>query len=282
VPKRNLQAPQRCTMSLAADIHPGDSTGDTRYPSRTRRNVRPASEESRLHAGEDGYAWVTLASDKDPSDPSAIGSYKPPAIAAAADQISELRMKLEEKEFALLDAQSDNVKALTKLRGLVDLRDKTIKDLKTEISHLKQELLKSQNQSMASAMDVEAELVRSKEQITILRMRLEDAKDRNAELASTSTNNALSSRVKEMEAENVSLVHELTATKDTLLRKSMNLASKEAELAEVRCSVSEQHSKIRALHEQLASFVSQDATDTARVEVSMSRFQLAYMHQGGT
>lgn len=234
-------------------------------------DILPSSAGPRPSDGE-AYSWVSLPQKSAAFSKASSAASAGPQVSNARDEIAHLRMALEEKDFLLLESQSEHVKALAKMRGQVESRDKTIKDQKAEISRMRLEMQQHENRSMSTTLDLESEVGRLREQAAILRLKLEEAHDEVAEASKASDVDDLRRDRRRLQSENEALVQDLSNVRRQLDFRSSELASKDAELADIRAAIVEQQGKIRALHEQLSGFISKDASDYARVEVSRDTF----------
>ncbi|RYG43388.1 hypothetical protein EON68_00490, partial [archaeon] len=237
------------------DIFPGVGAGGSLYPSSTA----PAPAASRSVAGAAGPASAVLPR---------AGDDMTLARDAWREEAENLRAVLEEKELAWLSTQSEHVKAVAKLRGQVEARDKTIRELKAEALRLRSEATNAENRAMSMQLTYDSRVEQLKEEALMLRLRWEQAQEDARDAMAAASASVSKEQLAALRAEVAALRTERDALARKLSERSAAVASREAEFGDIAATVHEQQANIQALRDQLASFVSRQAADTARAEVA--------------
>lgn len=186
---------------------------------------------------------------------------------------------LEEKEFALLELQSAHVRALRELRKESEAKDARMRELIAEARAARAEARTVESASLRAGAAADEERARLIHEIETLRLQVDEARaaaaDAHAQRKASAGRGVGEADLARLQRALASRDEEAAALRAELSSKVSALVAREAELEEVRSHSLAQEARVRALHDQLATFISKDAQEAARAQVSGMRQRLA-------
>lgn len=188
-----------------------------------------------------------------------------------AERLSAAQTALEDKEFKMLEMQATHAKQLRDLRRQLDASDAKARELQTENSRLMRQGLASDEEK--AALEKQIDLLKLKLQTASLDSMqpggpgsaihsVTQLKRKEAALAEAET------KVSRLTTALQAKTEEAAQLREELNGKLSSLVSRDSEMEEFRARATQQEARIRALHDQLASFIEKDAHEAARAQIA--------------
>lgn len=213
-----------------------------------------------------------------------------PPLAGATSAELQTRLQaaqdaLEAKEFAMLEAQASHARALREMRRENEAKDARIRELEAEARALRTELRAAENRTLRAALEADEDRTRLQRSIEMLQLQLGEARaaaeaaaDRSARgggrtEAAVAAASAASAQAERLQAALTARDSELAALRRELSSAMSSRVSRDSELEEVRAHSIAQEGRIRALHDQLSTFIAKDASEAARAQLAESELE---------
>lgn len=208
-----------------------------------------------------------------------------PPLAGASSSELQARLQaaqdaLESKEFAMLEAQAAHARSLREMRRENEGKDVRIRELEAEARALRTELRAAENRTLRAALEADEEKSRLQRSIEMLNLQLGEARAATETAAAKSARGggrteaavaAASAATAESERLHAALTardSELAALRRELSSAMSSRVARDGELEEVRAHSIAQEGRIRALHDQLSTFIAKDASEAARAQLA--------------
>ena len=194
------------------------------------------------------------------------------AVALPSD--ASLQQQVDDLQLRLLESQTAHVAKLGQLRAQLAVRDDALSALQAELSTTRSECGTLESRALAASLTADAEINSLRGEIRLLKAEVEDARKAQHTFSwggahghardAAATASPPAPAIAALDAQlRVAVSERDTARAD--------LAARDKELRGIEAHVAEQQSRIRALHEQLATFITREATDGARIEDAAAR-----------
>ena len=211
--------------------------------------------------GDANDAWTTL-------EPHAAGDGEQATSGSIAlqDEVDDLRLRL-------LESQTAQVAKLGQLRAQLAVRDDALRALQSELNASRDQVSALESRALSASLTADAELSTLRDEVRRLKAdaATNAAPNPQAHIRFSSMSSgdaggrpAPPGGASPMDAQLRAALQERDAAR-------AELASRDSELRGIEEHVAEQQSRIRALHEQLATFITREASDGARVEDAVAR-----------
>jgi len=183
-------------------------------------------------------------------------------------QIDRLERALEEREFHLLEVQSQHVRVVQGLRKDAEASAEQLRAKEAEVLRLRRALQEAENATLSQALASEEHHRRLAQEIEHLQL-----KAYNVQLAATqatTTKDRAAAGHDKVRADCAALAARSEQLRKVLDEREAALASRDAQLAEIQAHAQEQSARVRALRDQLAEFIRKDASEAAHLQVRTS------------
>lgn len=208
--------------------------------------------------GDANEAWTTLEPHAGDGEQPTSGSI------ALQDEVDDLRLRL-------LESQTAHVAKLGQLRAQLAVRDDALRALQSELNASRDQVGALESRALSASLTADVELSTLRDEVRRLKA---DA------ATNAATNPQAHIRFSSLSSGDGGGRHAPPGgVTDAQLKSALQerdaaraeLASRDSELRGIEEHVAEQQSRIRALHEQLATFITREASDGARVEDAVAR-----------
>lgn len=226
----------------------------------------------RVWKGKELILALMQSSDILPGDAGDTGwaSLAPRTETALSDQHQSLQEQLDDLHLRLLESQTSHVAKLGQLRAQLAVRDDALRALQVELNEARDKTTSLESRALASSLAADAEISSLRDEIRLLRAEAKDAKSAAAPVTidrdRRRDRDAVQERVSGAPTTIAALEAQLKVASSERDAACADLAKRDSELHGIQAHVAEQQSRIRALHEQLATFITREAADSARVE----------------
>ena len=213
-----------------------------------------------------------------PDEPEAgvWASLEPQLCEVGPSSDSGLRAQVDDLQLRLLESQSIHVAKLSQMRAQLAVRDDALLALQSELNCAREQFNALEGRALSASLNADAEISALRSELQLLK-----AESREAKVPQTQIGRSASDRQTwaQNDGRGASRAVASTAVLETELSAAISerdaaradLAKRDSELRSIEAHVSEQQSRIRALHEQLATFITREAADGARVDDAVAR-----------
>jgi hypothetical protein len=182
----------------------------------------------------------------------------------------QLQQQLEEKELEILEQRSEHLRVVGLLKDKLRDKELRLENAETQLRASQQRAAAGTQRDvdkLAQALGSADATEKLQKTLDTMTLKYDASEEKYRQLVKASKMGESASTIAALQAELVGCRSQLRETTTQLEMKSKQLATRDADVADFNAKLTEQRATVRAMHDQLTTFIQAEGTDAARAQV---------------